>query len=250
MREVLVNLVYNALNAMPEGGDLMLSTRPYSDTQVEICVADTGVGMTPEVAARIFDPFFTTRGVEGTGLGLSVSWRIIQRFGGKIELDTAPGKGTRFMLRFPTADSAQSKQPAARNGTAPERGDGKRALVVDDEPMVASVLTTILARNGYRVVSAHSAKAALDCLQDDDGDRFDVVLSDHGMPGMTGLELLAEVKRRRPELPVVLLTGWGESILQVQITDVQPDAVLGKPINQADLVDAMAQVLRSAGKAK
>ncbi|HLJ57692.1 MAG TPA: ATP-binding protein, partial [Chthonomonadaceae bacterium] len=250
MREVLVNLVYNALNAMPNGGDLVLSTQPYGDKHVEICVADTGIGMTPEVAARIFDPFFTTRGVEGTGLGLSVSWTIIQRFGGKIELDTAPGKGTRFMLRFPTIDAASSGQDAPRNGTAPERVDGKRALIVDDEPLVASVLTTILTRHGYRVVSAHSANAALGCLEDDEGDRFDVVLSDHGMPGTTGLELLAEIKRRRPDLPVVLLTGWGESILQVQITDVKPDAVLGKPINQADLIDAMAQVLRRAERGR
>src|SRR2546423_171588 len=97
LREVLVNLVHNALNAMPGGGKLVLSTRPFGTDQVEMCVADDGIGMTPDVAARIFDPFFTTRGVEGTGLGLAVSWTIIQRFGGVIDVDTAPGCGTRFM---------------------------------------------------------------------------------------------------------------------------------------------------------
>ena len=242
LREVLVNLVHNSLNAMPDGGNLTLSTQQFGENQVEICVTDDGVGMTPEIAARIFDPFFTTRGVEGTGLGLAVSWTIIQRLSGVIELDTEPGKGTRFMLRFPAADGAAA--PAAPRRIGPSvRGAGTRALVVDDEPFVASVVTTILTRHGYRVVAAHSGKAALECLEQEGDDPFGVVLTDHGMPGLTGLQLTAEIKRRRPSLPVLLLTGWGESILQTHITDVLPDAVLGKPINQTDLIDAIARAI-------
>ena len=244
LREVLVNLIHNALNAMPSGGKLTLSTRPFGADRVEICVADNGIGMTPEVAERIFDPFFTTRGVEGTGLGLAVSWTIIQRFGGIIELDTAPGKGTRFMLRFPAGDSKAIVQAAPLPKGTPIRVTGLRALVVDDEPFVASVLATILTRHGYRVVAAHSGKAALDCLDEEGDDPFHIVLTDHGMPGITGLQVIAEIKRRRPALPVLLLTGWGESILQTHIADVLPDAVLGKPINQIDLVDAITRVLK------
>jgi CheY-like chemotaxis protein len=243
LREVLVNLIHNALNAMPEGGKLTLSTRAVGTDRVEICVADSGTGMSPEVAARIFDPFFTTRGVEGTGMGLAVSWTIIQRYGGIIELDTAPGKGTRFMLRFPAADEQAVAKPPPSGGPPPARVSGTRALVVDDEPFVASVLNTILSRHGYRVVAVHSAQAALECLKEEGDDPFRVLLTDHGMPGMTGLELVAEVKQLRPSLPVLLLTGWGESVLQTHIADVFPDAILGKPINQTDLVDAIGRVV-------
>jgi CheY-like chemotaxis protein len=243
LREVLLNIIHNALNAMPGGGKLTLSTRPNGPDSVEICIEDTGVGMTPEVSARIFDPFFTTRGVEGTGLGLAVSWTIIQRYGGTVDVDSSPGKGTRFFLRFPVGEAETSDSEAAR--AAPERAHvaGTRALVVDDEPFVASVLTTILTRHGYRVDAVHSALSALQCLDEEGDDPYRVVLTDHGMPGRTGLELVAEVKSRRPDLPVLLLTGWGESVLKTHVADVVPDAVLAKPINQADLVDAIARVL-------
>jgi len=242
---VLVNLIHNALNAMPEGGAMKLSTQQVAPDRVEICVADSGVGMAPEVAARIFDPFFTTRGVEGTGLGLAVSWTIIQRYGGIIELDTAPGKGTRFMIRFPAAGDEAVAEPLQVDSKPTHRTVGARAIVVDDEPFVASVLTTILTRHGYRVVACHSGQAALQCIDEEGDDPFRIVLTDHGMPGITGLELVAEVKRRRPNLPVLLLTGWGDSILQTHVSEVLPDAVLGKPINQSDLVDAIDRVLES-----
>jgi nitrogen-specific signal transduction histidine kinase/ActR/RegA family two-component response regulator len=249
LREVMVNLIHNALNAMPAGGKLTLSTQVAGSDQVEIKIEDNGIGMSPEVAARVFDPFFTTRGVEGTGLGLAVSWTIVQRYGGFIELDTAPGQGARFMLRFPIADASRSelRQPSERVALPPV--SGMRALVVDDEPFVASVLVTILTRHGYQAMAVHSGKAALECLAENPAPQFDVVLTDHGMPELTGLELVAEVKRLYPTLPVLLLTGWGESVLDTHITDVFPDAILGKPINQLDLVDAIARVLKPSSRA-
>jgi len=249
LREVMVNLIHNALNAMPTGGKLVLSTYAYGTDQVEISIEDNGIGMSPEVAARVFDPFFTTRGVEGTGLGLAVSWTIVQRYGGFIELDTAPGKGARFMLRFPVADASQVELRQTPERLQTPHVTGARALVVDDEPFVASVLMTILTRHGYEVVAVHSGKAALECLEEKGGAPFDVVLSDHGMPDLTGLQLVAEIKRLYPNLPVLLLTGWGESVLDTHIADVFPDAVLGKPINQLDLVDAIARVLKSSRQA-
>jgi PAS domain S-box-containing protein len=249
LREVMVNLIHNALNAMPNGGKLMLSTQAAGTDQVEISIEDNGIGMSPEVAARVFDPFFTTRGVEGTGLGLAVSWTIVQRYGGFIELDTSPGQGARFMLRFPVATESNVELRQTTKRAPSPRVTGGRALVVDDEPFVASVLMTILTRHGYEVVAVHSGKAALECLAEKTDTPFDIVLTDHGMPDLTGLQLVAEVKRLYPDLPVLLLTGWGESVLDTHITDVFPDAVLGKPINQLDLVDAIARVLKSSSKA-
>lgn len=242
LREVLVNMIQNALNAMPNGGTLTLAARTRSANEVEIEVADTGVGMTPEVAARIFDPFFTTRGVEGTGLGLAVSWTIIQRHGGTIDVESAPGKGTRFLLHLPVGQA--DTVPAPPRPAVPSlTGPGAHLLVVDDEPFVASVLTSILTRHGHRVTTVHSAEAALEHLRQEPED-YDLVLTDHGMPGMNGLELVAEIKQTWPQMPVVLLTGWGESLLQTHIAEALPDAVLGKPINQSDLLDTLARTLR------
>src|SRR5579871_430712 len=209
LREVLMNMIHNALHAMPHGGTLTLAARTRSPQEVEIEVADTGLGMTPEVARRIFDPFFTTRGVEGTGLGLAMSWTIIQRHGGTIEVQSEPGKGTHFFIRLPVrqADTlAATQRPAAPVPAAP----GAHVLVVDDEPLVASVLTSILNRNGYRVTSARSAEEALEHLRSDK-ETYQLVLTDHGMPGMSGLQLIAEIKHSWPHIPILLLTGWGES---------------------------------------
>src|SRR5579884_244908 len=242
LREVLINMIQNALHAMPNGGTLTLAARTRSPQEVEIEVADTGQGMTPEVAGRIFDPFFTTRGVEGTGMGLAMSWTIIQRHGGTIEVQSTPGKGTHFFIRLPVrqADPLTTTQ---RPATTLPASQGAHVLVVDDEPFVASVLAGILSRNGYRVTSAHNAEEALKHLRSEK-ETYHLVLTDHGMPGMNGLQLISEIKHAWPDMPVLLLTGWGESLLETHVPETMPDAVLGKPINQSDLLDTLAQALR------
>jgi PAS domain S-box-containing protein len=240
LREVLMNIVYNALNAMPHGGRLTLTTRRHGAEEVEVEIADTGIGMAPEVADRIFEPFFTTRGVEGSGLGLAVSWTIVQRHGGHIAVESVPGQGARFFVRLPVGLLEQSpRQPSTRR---PAELAEVSVLVVDDEPIVASVLTSILSRRGLRVTAVNSAREALECLRQE-GDAFRLILTDHGMPGMTGLQLIAETKRLYPQLPVLLLTGWGETVLQNHTAEALPDEVLGKPINQSDLLDAVHRVL-------
>ena len=242
LREVLINMIHNALNAMPNGGTLKLSTRPHGDKGVEIEIADTGAGMTPEVMSRIFDPFFTTRGVEGTGLGLAVSWTIIERHGGTIQVESEPGLGTRFLIRLPISLSERpiSVRPAPL--PLPNAAPGTPVLVVDDEPLVSGVLSSILGRHGYRVTIASSAPEALEKLREP-GASFQLVMTDHGMPGMNGLQMTAEIKRAHPDLPVLLLTGWGDSILQTNVVEARPDAVLGKPINQSDLLQALSKLV-------
>lgn len=245
LSEVLLNLVHNALHAMPDGGLLRISTQLTEENCVEVRVQDNGVGMSREVAARIFEPFFTTRGVEGTGLGLAVSWTIVQRHGGVISVDTAPGEGACFVIRLPVMVASEQPAPPPLpriRPTIPDDQAGLRILVVDDEPFVASVLATILRRNGYRPDEVHSAQEALERLCEADSEGYRAVLTDHGMPGMTGLQLVAEAKRMLPTLPILLLTGWGESLLETYATDTLPDAVLGKPINQSDLLEAVSRV--------
>ena len=194
LREVLMNIIHNALNAMPEGGSLTLCTRACSAKEVEIEIADTGMGMTPEVMSRIFDPFFTTRGVEGTGLGLAVSWGIIQRHGGTIHVESEPGEGTHFFIRLPVSLADRKEIPPVIAPVMPADAPGTPILVVDDEPIVAGVLSSILGRHGYRVTLVSSAYEALEKLRAPDAD-YQMVTTDHGMPGMNGLQLVAEIKR-------------------------------------------------------
>ena len=247
LREVLINMIHNALNAMPQGGCLKLSTCPHGDKEVEIEVADTGAGMTPEIMSRIFDPFFTTRGVEGTGLGLAVSWTIIQRHGGTITVESEPGKGTRFFIRLPISLAERPEPVMPMPLPLPSAAPGTPVLVVDDETIVSSVLSSILGRRGYRVTVANSAKEALEKLAARDAD-FRLMMTDHGMPGMNGLQLIAEVQRLHPGLSTLLLSGWGDTVLQNNVVEAMPDCVLGKPINQSDLLESLSKLIPQNAK--
>ncbi|HEX8297943.1 MAG TPA: ATP-binding protein, partial [Rubricoccaceae bacterium] len=248
LREVLVNLVLNAVQAMPTGGTLRVATAP-TPGGVTVEVADTGEGMSERVQRRIFEPLYTTKGAAGTGMGLTVSQGIVQEHNGRIEVQSAPGKGTRFRLVFPLAAEAPapvaspSPEPLARPGASrPLGGAGRsatastrplRILVVDDEPMVRLVTTKLLQMRGHTVDDVDGGQAALDSL---DGVVYDLVVTDLSMPGMSGRELAAEIRARFPELPVVLLTG--DTDVRAEGSDVTE--VVRKPF-QIDALEAVVQ---------
>ncbi|HYE16493.1 MAG TPA: ATP-binding protein [Pyrinomonadaceae bacterium] len=226
LREVLVNMVFNAVDAMPEGGTLTLSTRE-SGSDVEVCVADTGVGMTEEVRTRIFDPFFTTKGKAGMGLGLSVSYGIIRRHEGSVEVESEVGRGATFRMRFPKATGAPEPDAvthAARLAGA-VRGE-LRILVVDDEDYVRELLADILEREGCEVVLAAEGREALALF---DGGGFDAVFTDVGLPGMSGWELARYVRERDAEIALAVITGWGDTVSPAEQTESQADWVIAKP---------------------
>ena len=263
LREVLVNLVLNAVQAMPLGGTLTVRTRPADGRTVAVEVADTGIGMTDRVRRRIFEPLYTTKGTAGTGMGLTVSLGIVQEHNGRVEVVSAPGAGTRFRLVFPldTAAPAPEVSPdgasEALSGAPPSvppsvlpsvppsvlsslprpapvrSGRPLRILVVDDEPMVRLVTTKLLRLRGHTVDDADGGAAALDAL---DALQYDLVITDLSMPGMSGRELAAEVRQRFPALPVVLLTG--DTDAQAEGSDVS--AVVKKPF-QLDVLEAVVQ---------
>ena len=229
LREVLVNLVLNAVQAMPAGGTLTLKTVRVGTRAAAVEVGDSGVGMNESVRRRIFEPLFTTKGAAGSGMGLTMSQGIVQEHNGRIDVESAPGRGTVFRLVFPFSAGAPAPETAPAPA-APASGAGVRVLVVDDEPMVRTVTTKLLRLRGHDVRDVDGGPAALAALAEAG---FDVVVTDLSMPDMSGRELAAAVRQRHPGLPVLLLTG--DTDASVEGADVA--AVIKKPF-QLDALDA------------
>jgi len=236
LREVFTNLLANALDAMPEGGRCVLRAAVHGDV-VEVTVSDTGCGMAEDVRQRVFEPFFTTKGPRGNGLGLAVVWGIVKRHGGTIALTSAPGAGSTFTVRLP---AAVIEPPEPAPVPAPAAAGPARILVVDDDPAVRRVLADLLAEAGYGVVEADGGPAALECCG---AETFDLVLSDLSMPGMSGWDLAAACLERFPDLPVGLITGWGDRLDAAQLARHRVRFVIAKPFESRDVLTEIARVL-------
>ena len=231
LREVLTNLILNAIDALPRGGHIAVRTRIDGAAAV-LTVTDDGVGMTKEVLRRAQEPFFTTKGVKSTGLGLSVAYGIVRRHGGEVSLASTPGQGTVVTLRLPTApDSGLS----AGSSTSVAAGTW-RVLVVDDEAEVRRAVVDMLEAMGHTVLAARDGAEALAQLTA--GAAPDVVLTDLGMPGMTGPDLARAIKARWPTLPVGLFTGWGQPA--AADSKGAADFVMIKPLNFDRLLATIA----------
>ncbi len=231
LREVLVNMIYNAVDAMPSGGEVRVSTQETRE-RVVVCITDTGTGMGPEVKQRLFDPFFTTKGKAGTGMGLAVSFGIIRRHEGSIEVDSEPGRGTTFKISLPKV--AQTTSETAQNlltaGTTATDVDKLRILVVDDETHVREVLIEALEGEGCEVVSAPSGEIALALFDQYEG-KFDAVFTDIGMPEMSGWELVTEIRERSKTMPLAIVSGWADAISLQTRNAVNADWVIAKPFD-------------------
>jgi CheY-like chemotaxis protein len=219
---------------MPTGGALTLETAS-TDGHVEIAVTDTGTGIPPAIRHKIFDPFFTTKGPRGTGLGLSMTYGILGRHGGRITVDSEVGLGSTFRLTFPSA----VRIVAAPEPPAPSRAaDGSlRVLVVDDEEIVGAVLRDMLLSMGQRVDVASSGREAIARFG---ADRFDLVMTDLAMPGMTGWEVARAIKDIAPAARVVLVSGFGVEVAPEDLRSYGVDLVLAKPLRFLDIESAVA----------
>ena len=248
LREVLVNMVFNAIDAMPEGGTLSLRTETV-DESVVIKVLDTGVGMYPEVGSRIFDPFFTTKGKAGLGLGLAVSFGIIRRHGGNIEVESQYGKGTEFRITLPVAKIAEQsvKQVEAAAPVLPPQPPATiqagprlrtRLLVVDDEDFVRDLLGEILEGEHCDVYLAADGTQALAAFKEME---FDGVFTDVGMPGMSGWELAREIRQINKRIPIAVITGWGEAVGSHEQKAAGVDWIVAKPFT----ADRIAELVRN-----
>ena len=245
IREALTNIILNAVDAMPHGGSLRFAGRGAEDGAewVELDVADSGIGIPEAIRQHIFDPFFTTKGVQGTGLGLSVVYAILERHGGRIDVASAPGHGTTFTLRFRAAPVAGQSGDNRRPQTAlPPR----RLLLIDDDPQVRQTVAALLRAAGHAVTEAESGRAG---LQHVTAEALDAVLTDLGMPDLAGWDVARETKAIQPELPVILLTGWGEQAEPREGSDDRRyvDRILGKPVRLDDLLRAIGELCPPEG---
>jgi signal transduction histidine kinase/ActR/RegA family two-component response regulator len=254
LHQMLANLVTNALQAVAAGGHVAVcassaEVREERDCTVgrlltghyaRIDIRDSGAGISSEQVERIFDPFFTTKPVgAGTGLGLSLVHGIVLDHEAALEVDSRPGSGTTFSVYLPLSRAALPADPAP--AVAPP-GAGETILVVDDEEGLVHLAEEVLATLGYEPVGCTRAEQALQLFRTAP-QRFDAVLTDAVMPGMSGTELLAEIKRLRPSVPGILVSGYGGPDLQKQAQLAGAQAVLTKPLSAADLARCLAGVL-------
>ena len=240
LREMLTNLIFNAVDAMPQGGVITLRTE-LDHADAKLSVVDTGTGMDEDTRRRCLEPFFTTKGERGTGLGLSAVYGIIERHQGSMEIESEVGKGTTFCIRLPAALGLEVHVPEGDAAAQPGRDAAgvRRILVVDDQDIIREVIQQQLQEDGHQVQTAGSGREALEMVE---RETYDLVITDHSMPGMTGEELAVQVKARRPALGVILLTGFGGSRFDNEHKPATVDMILGKPATSFDLRRAIVQV--------
>ena len=267
IRDALTNLIFNAADAMPDGGTLTVRTAravpqamrestsaasqeaEAAQPPVEaVCleVSDTGQGMDPETRRRCLEPFFTTKGERGTGMGLAMVYGMAQRHRARLEIDSAPGKGTTVRLVFPAAPQSADETGRQLALGLPLRP--LRVLIVDDDPLIIESLRDTLRGDGHHVTAAEGGQAGLDAFEAarERGEPFELVITDLGMPYVDGRRVSAAIKAASPNTPVVLLTGWGQRLTAENQVPPHVDRVLNKPPRLRELRAALAELARRA----
>ena len=259
IHQVLMNLCTNAASAMSDNGgvlevkladvnidsDIITSDRNLQPgSYVKLTVKDTGCGMSKDVAERIFEPFFTTKGVgKGTGLGLSVVHGIVENHNGIITVDSKPGQGTTFTILFPCVEDIKNKET---EDSKVAYGHGEQILFVDDEQPLVDVTTQMLRRIGYKAVGKTNSLEALEAFQKAPG-IFDLVIADQTMPRMTGTELAKELMNIRPDIPIILCTGFSNSVNSESAKAFGIRKLIMKPVNREEISLVIREILDKKG---
>jgi signal transduction histidine kinase/ActR/RegA family two-component response regulator len=238
LREVLTNIIFNAVDAMPKGGELAITTQPQAEDWVEVTIADTGIGMTEEVKKRVFDPFFTTKGVTNSGLGMSVSYGIIKRHGGEILIESEPGEGTKFIIHLPTGYGGE--EALVKEVTRVKESRQARILVIDDEDSVRDVLSRMLKTRGHQVVVASNGEEGIERFR---SEHFDLVFTDLGMPKLSGWEVGKTIKGIDPKVPIAMITGWGVELDRQKLSESGIDLSISKPFNFDQVISLVSEAM-------
>jgi CheY-like chemotaxis protein len=251
VREALINLVFNAIDAMPDGGTLSLRTRRQTapdgaGSSAVVEVGDSGVGMNEDTRRRCLEPFFTTKGERGTGLGLAMVYGVAQRHDADVEIESVVGCGTTVRLSFPVPATLLPALAAPEPAEAPTRR--LRVLIVDDDPLMLKSLCDTLELDGHLVVIANGGQAGIDTFRAvrRPDEAFDIVITDLGMPYVDGRAVAVAVKARAHATPVILLTGWGQRMLADGEVPAHVDWVLSKPPKLRDVRAALARFAPAA----
>jgi len=261
IQQVLMNLCVNARDAMPDGGTLSIDAQPVELTEDDaernidaepgsyacVRVRDTGTGMPADVVDKIFEPFFSTKEEgEGTGLGLSTAYSIIQSHGGFIDVASEEGEGTTFWVYLPVSETTDERRSGSGEPVSAAAGEGERVLVVDDEEFILETTREALRDVGYRVLTAKGGDEAL--RQVDDHDDVEVVITDLRMPNMDGLNLIRTLRAQHPNLPIIAASGMADGRSEDAL-QAGAHTFLAKPFSEEELQGALRDALRAAGEA-
>jgi len=263
VEQIIMNLVVNARDAMPRGGSISVRTMIVDAARhpvpliggtatcgqfAVLSISDTGCGIPPELQQQIFEPFFTTKGQDGTGLGLSVIYGIVQDHEGGIHLDSTPGKGTTLHIFLPAAEASQLPAPimdnsASKRAAAVFRGHGQRVLLIEDEESVNNLVRTALTQNGYTVITAATAKEARACFEEGQG-QFDMVFSDAVLPDGNGLQLVDAFLTVNPGIRALVSSGYTDKNYLLEMARSRRISFLPKPYSLPDLFKTVAEVMQ------
>jgi GAF domain-containing protein/ActR/RegA family two-component response regulator/anti-sigma regulatory factor (Ser/Thr protein kinase) len=241
LREVVTNLIINAVDAMPQGGILTLKSH-QDEESIYLVINDTGIGMSEEIKNKIFEPFFTTKGDQGTGLGLSVAYSIMARHEGEIEVRSSPGQGSTFTIKLP-----KCRETRISEKTKKLSGEQSRVLIIEDEKNIREVLDETLSAEGYEVTCAATGMEGIELFKKKE---FDLVITDLGIPNMSGWEVADQIKSINPSTPVVLSTGWRLKLDPVKMKSQNVDRVIKKPFNLEQVLEVVSDLMDKEEKMK
>jgi CheY-like chemotaxis protein len=244
IRDAIVNLIFNAVDAMPTGGTITLQTWGTPQGTV-IEVRDTGIGMDEQTRRRCLEPFFSTKGEQGNGLGLAMVYGMLKRHDGEIEIVSEPGRGTTMRLLFPTG---KVRAERAHTTPRPQGGpiNGARILIVDDDPKQLESLRAALEEDGHHVLTADDGQTAIDAFEaaDRSGAPFAAVITDFAMPAVDGRKVSTVINQMRPGTPVIMLTAYGKHVQAEDDTLPYVDQLLAKPANLVELRNTLERLLK------
>lgn len=244
LREIMTNLIFNAVDAMPKGGIIKCSLYPDDGSFIILEVKDNGEGMDEATLDRCMEPFFSTKGPQGSGLGLAMVHGIVERHGGTISIESKPGAGTKVQIRFPVPSDAKVNEQASQPATAPL--SPMHILVVDDEARSINLLTRILKGDGHQVEAADNGRQGLNKLRKS---QFDMIITDRAMPVMGGDKFAAEAQKIQPGIPIIMLTGFGEIMKDSGVLPPGVSRVMSKPLTKKDLRSVMSIIMSKASGA-